>query len=791
MSEFVQSGITVSGALCLTVAALCTASAQTAPAPAATPPQQAQPAPTSANAPSDRLRLQDITVRAPQRHAVQQQRTSRPRSSAVAAHTASRASRAPADTQSSANLGVGNFGSSPGPALHQAPSLGKTGTRLQDLPATVQIIPRDVLNQQGATLLREAISNASGIVEGGQDGRYFDLFLIRGLNAQIYNDGFSDGDQLGGLSHSLNGVQRVEILNGPGSALFGSGPPGGTVNIVHFTPSSEFHYGSALQAGSFGSISNTSYVTGPTTIAGLNYRIDVTATHTDGFRDLKNSDYEIRPDLTWQVGNHSLEFTVDARQLQATPDSYGIIYFNGTPLKTVPITAKYSMPFSYANYNYLRSTVSDKWWISDALTINSRFSYLNRSLDMFRSGDSSKTKVSLDPDTYGEVIGRQARQQRDTDNSFDYQFEPVWKFNTGAAKHTLLTGFEASHSTIDTQRSTADLPNIANAFAPVPPEMSANGLVFQCRQGYSCDNDHLAATYLSLYATDQIDLTDRFKLRVGVRKDWWETSLTPLITVPGRFNNEGVPVVAGITQQRRDAPVSWNVGALYKLFPGVSPYVGVSRSFLSNFNSENTQTGIGAPESALQYEAGIKFSLLNDRVTLSTAVFDLLRENVASPLTVNDIETVVFDSQRTRGFEAALDARLTEQWRVFANVTAQKAVITDNPQGITSVGNHPQGVPAYMANLWSTYSFSIAGRPGFTAGLGVNYRDRSYSDITNVNSIPAFVVANAFFGYEEKNWGISLNVKNFTNQRYYTEANAAGAIVGDPLSAFVKIYIKH
>ena len=120
----------------------------------------------------------------------------------------------------------------------------------------------------------------------------------------------------------------------------------------------------------------------------------------------------------------------------------------------------------------------------------------------------------------------------------------------------------------------------------------------------------------------------------------------------------------------------------------------------------------------------------------------------------------------------------------------QDAVITDNPQGIISVGNHPQGVPAYMANLWSTYRFSIADMPGFIVGAGLNYRDKNYSDITNVNSIPAFVIGNALFGYEADTWGISLNVKNFTNQRYYMQANAAGATVGESLSAFLKVYIK-
>jgi iron complex outermembrane receptor protein len=95
-----------------------------------------------------------------------------------------------------------------------------------------------------------------------------------------------------------------------------------------------------------------------------------------------------------------------------------------------------------------------------------------------------------------------------------------------------------------------------------------------------------------------------------------------------------------------------------------------------------------------------------------------------------------------------------------------------------------------MANLWSTYKFSIADVPGFIVGVGLNYRAKSYSDNTNVNSIPAFVTADALFGYETDTWGVSLNVKNFTNQRYYVEANAAGAVLGESLGAFVKFYIK-
>jgi iron complex outermembrane receptor protein len=662
----------------------------------------------------------------------------------------------------------------------QVVSASKTGTKLADIPGSVQTVPHELLYEQGATMLRQSLDNVSGVNFGGQDSKgFYDHFLIRGLNAQIYEDGFSDGDQLGGVSHSLNGVDHIEVVEGPGSALFGSGPPGGTINIVHYKPSTDLHYGASVQAGSFGTVVNNDYITGPTTLPGLSYRIDGTFSHADGFRDLASHDYEVLPQLQYQWAGHTTNLALDLRQINETPDSYGIVYFNGTPLRNVSINSKYSTPFALSQETYVRPTLTDQWNVNDFLTINNRFSYLHRTLDVLGNGDSTSTKVSD-----GEVVGRQLRQQADNTGDFDYQFEPLWRFTTGPALHSLVTGFEYVNQTLDTNRSTADLPNIPDAFNPVPPETSLLGLKFLCDAKHSCDDDALRANYESLYATDQIDL-GQLRVRGGVRQDWFNTSLTPLITVPGRFGTNGLPLIAGVTDTRNDAPVSWNVGALYKLFPWMSPYVGVSKSNLANFNSENTQNGIGAPESALQYEVGIKFSFLDDHVVLNTSAFDVSRNNVATAVTLNDVESVVFDSQKTKGVEAALDTKLNDQWHVLANVTYQDAYITDNPQGISSVGNHPQGVPAVLANLWTSYLFSIAGISGFHIGGGLNYQGKSYSDITNVNSIPPYLIANLAFGYDAKNWGLDVNVHNITNERYFLAANAAGALVGQPLSATV------
>jgi iron complex outermembrane receptor protein len=665
----------------------------------------------------------------------------------------------------------------------QKAAVSKTDTKLEDLPASVQVIPRALLSEQGATMLRDAVYNASGVNAGGQDSKgYFDHFLIRGLNAQIYSDGFSDGDQLSGLSHSLNGVERIEILEGPGSALFGSGPPGGTINIVHYAPASTLHYGGSLQAGSFGTMTGSAYVTGPTGVNGLDYRIDATASHTDGFRDLAGRDREIRPAFRWQWGNHVTDLAFDLRNIHETPDSYGLIYFNGTPIHDVSRKAMYSSPFSESRSDFARTTLSDAWTVNDNLTINNRFSYLHRSLDVVVNGDSASTKV-----TNGQVVSRQLREQNDTDRSIDYQFEPVWRFATGSLQHTLLTGFEYQQQKLSTDRATADLPNIPDAFSPQPPETSLTSVHFLCDAKHSCDDDRLGARYYSAYATDQIDVTDAFKVRAGVRQDWWDTTLTPRISVPGRFGTDAKPLLAGVGDSRNDAPVSWNVGALYKALSWMSPYVGVSSSHLTNFNSENTQNGVGEPESALQYEAGIKFAWLDDKVLLNTAAFDVRRNHVATAVTLDGVEAVVFDSQKTRGMEASADVAVTDQWHLLANVTHQDAFITNNPQGITSVGHRPQGAPDMLANIWTTYRFRLGGLSGFRVGAGVNYQDKSYSDITNASSIPSFAVVNMLVGYDAGLWGVDVNVHNVTDRRYFTAANGAGAYVGEPRSAFVTL----
>lgn len=647
-------------------------------------------------------------------------------------------------------------------------------------------MPRSVVTEQGGSSISDAVRDVSGVNLGGSSSYgFFDRFTIRGMDARIFSDGFPDGDQYNGFPHSINGVQSIEVLKGPGSALFGSSTPGGTIDIIHFMPSAVPGYGITEQVGSYGSWMTSVYATGPTTVPGLNYRVDGLFQHSDGFRDLESANYEVRPEWSWTHDNHVTTFAVDLRHLERTPDSYGILYFNGTslagtPLTNVPDTAKYSTPFSKGNQDFERPTLVDSWWIADYLTINNRLSFMHRNVDILRNSGGAISLVN------GEfaMTNRQLREQTDNDDDFTYQLEPIWKFHTGGVGHTLLTGAQVEWESIDDNRLTAALPNIANIFAPVIPETSTNGLAFMRTASLSGMQDQLRALYLSAYATDQIDMTDQWKVRLGIRQEHWYEQLNPLAYVPGRIEPDGAPLEPGTLDTEVDTPTSWSVGTLYKILPGVAPFAGVSKSYLTNFNSETTQNGVYAPESGLEYEAGVKFSTSDGRLVFTPAVYDIYRTNVFTENTTTD--TIAFNAQKSLGVDADLQYAITPQWKLLTNATAQQATLTAVPLTPSQVGNWPVGVPKYIFNLWTTYDFAINGIHGFRVGGGLSYNSKTYANTANSAWIPDSTVINTMFGYFAPHWDAQIGINNVANVEYFTIAESAGGYVGTPRTYYVK-----
>jgi iron complex outermembrane receptor protein len=698
------------------------------------------------------------------------------------------AQAAQTDAQHQAALQAAAIGSTNTPPLQQVPAVGKTGTQVGDIPASIKVIPAQTVAEQGGTNVTDAIRNVSGVNAGGPSTYgFFDRFSIRGLDARIYNDGFSEGDQLNGIPHSLNGVSQIEVLKGPGSALLGSGPAGGSINVVHYDPSPVALYGAGTQISEYGTISTNFFATGPTTVPGMNYRIDGLIDHSDGFRDQKSNSYEFLPEIQWTGDGHVVTVSVDLRHLERTPDPYGIVYGpDGKPIN-VSRDSKYYSPFAHGDQDIERVSLTDAYTVNQFLTINNRFSYTHRDVDILRNG-AGGTLVTDSKTGVTSFTARQVRKQSDEIDDVNYMLEPVWKFATGSVRHTLVTGAQAEYVGIDTNRATADLTqNITNIFNPVVPETSTQGLNFLRDAKHSGFIDQLDATYLGLYAVDQIDVNDRLKIRLSGRQDWWQRELTPQIAGQTDPNSPSQQLTPGVTETSIDTPFSWSVGGLYKLFPGVSPFFGVSRSFLANFNSEAAANGITVPETALQYEAGVKFSGFNDRITLTTSAFQVTRDHVfGSTVDASGQESIFFSNQKTQGVEADLQVKPTAAWTIQANFTAQNAELLSQPSAPTTAGNRPIGIPDYIFNLWTTYDFDVAGVEGFRIGGGLSYNDKTYGNNLNTLYVPDSTVFDAVVSFNRPDWDISLGVKNLTDATYYTAALGAGGAIGLPRTVYLK-----
>lgn len=693
-------------------------------------------------------------------------------------------------------------------ALDAVVSLDKTGTPVVDVPRSIQVVPRSLIDEQGATQLKDVLGNASGLTQGGQFAfGFFDRIIIRGLNASYLNDGLPDGtSDLTGYVHSLTGIERVEILKGPGSALYGSAEPGGTINLVHFRPSATPSATIREQYSSYDTTTTDVSLNGPTGIANLDGRIDGEYQHSNGFRGTRNETGEIYGSLDFHPTNHDVLFRYEYHRLEDVPDAVGVPFSppagTGQPLN-VPRDDRYYSPFAFADQEVKRAFLSDAWTVADFLMVNLQTAYGDREVDLLRNAGGRLTAAG---GTYS-LTGRQIRAQDDHIHDFVAQAEPTWKFKTGSIAHTLVTGADAHLIASRTERSTADLPNILNVFDPVVPETSLAALTFKCDAAHSCDDDELNARFYGLYAIDQIDLSKRLKLRLSARQDWFETSAAGLSVVPANPGSERpcvplqateCPLVPGDPIERRDSVFSWDVGAVYFLTDALSVFSGYSSTIYPIFNTEEPESIGQVPEKGTQVEAGLRFQH-GSWLSLTSALFRTTRLNVFTILTVPDPnglgvldEPQVF-SYQIKGWETDVNLRPTTNWNVIANFTRQDSRIIGFPQTPADLGNRIPSVPSMLANLWTTYDIAVPGPiDRLQLALGAHTRNRQYADAGETRIVPGTTLLELAFAIPHDRWTFRAGVENLLDRFNYVFAagTGGGALPGQGRTFFASVSVK-
>ena len=634
-------------------------------------------------------------------------------------------------------------------SVPNATTATRTDTPIRDIPQSIQVVPRQVLEDQQIIRIGDALQNVSGVNNLGSYSGYEELIKIRGFDVNTFQGGyFRDGIRLFtfGFPETAN-LERIEVLKGPASILFGQAQPGGIVNLVTKKPLKEPYYSLQGTISNYDTYRGAFDVSGPLNNSGtLLYRLNAFYENAGSFRDFVNGErLFIAPVITWAIGpNTSLtidaEFTDDSRTMDD-----GIPAIGDRPAD-IPLSRFLSEPFSeFKKQEYSVGYVFNHRF-NDNLSIQNAFRaqwlYPERYYPLFDS---------LDEDT-GE-LSRSAYWAGGEYANYSTQTDLLGKFATGSIQHQLLFGFEYSKTTENPNFQLGiPYPSI-NIFDPV-----------YVRERYPIEpnffRDDTTKT-LGFYLQDQIDLTPNFKLLLGGRFDSFDQTRTTRDLGEPRQEFE-----------QSDSKFSPRVGVVYQPIETVSLYASYTSSFRPNFGANRDASDDPfEPEEGRQYEIGVKTDFLDGRLNATLAAFDIKKQNVTTADPNNPDFSIQTGEQTSRGVELDVAGEIIPGWNIIASAAYVNAYISED--NTYEVGNRLDNAPEFSSSLWTTYEIQSGNLQGLGFGLGLYYVGDRQGDLDNSYVLTDYFRTDAAIYYRRNNWRAALNIRNLFDIDYFAGSDGS------------------
>ncbi|WP_175687494.1 TonB-dependent receptor [Burkholderia multivorans] len=683
-------------------------------------------------------------------------------------------------------------------ALKTSTGLDRLPDSLQSTPQTITVIPQVVIEQQQATTVDQVLKYVPGITVAtgeGNGGISGDQFRIRGFDASgdIYVDGLRD---FGSYVRDSFATENVMVLKGPSSTSFGNGTTGGVIELdskkAHLGDTNSFEVTGGQGPYERGVLDVNHQINDTTAV-----RAVVMGQHQDAVD--RDHVYSNRVGFLGSIGfglGTSQQFTVNYfhQTSNARPD-FGVPMGGIGTSVSEPLT-EYGVPRS--TY-YGRSSDHDRMgadvlsamykgqfgdWLT--LTNDTRVGYYTRDLKFTPS-----FCMDLPPflaSAYGVPPSTCASDVSAGNLNTDYTRWPVggtkqtsygaenvttavMRFDTAGFRHELVAGLDVYYQH---EKTNFYLPNGSG------PTGTLLSPIFQNPAGFSLDLDPSGTTAHSWdvgpFVSDRVWLTSQLSVLGGVRWDHYQ--------VDGA--SAGTPIAATTNFTSPKASVIWEPTSHQ------SYYVSYARSFTppgSNITTLGSSLSLAGgstlssmkPETATTYEVGGKWSLFDDRLGATAALFRVNKGNTSYTDPTSGILTTTDDKARVQGVELGLTGKITSDWDVQAAYSYQdskivySAISAFNP--VSAVGNRVPYVSKQNASLWTTYNVTklFQGLPGhLLIGGGVNYRSDYYVDDAMTLRIPGAVTADAMVSYDVDRYHVALNVTNLTNKLAYSAAFANG-----------------
>lgn len=639
----------------------------------------------------------------------------------------------------------------------------RTETPLIQVPQSVGVVTRKVVDDQKAIRVDQALRNVSGIAlsDTGQSGNAGDILFCRGFPCDYFKNYMRNGSGQAQTFRDIANIQRIEVLKGPASVLYGRSEPGGIVNLTTKQPLPDRFASLEQIIGSYGLSRTMVDVTGPLDAnKTVLFRINGAYENSGSFRDFNNSQrYFVAPVVTWNASNKTTlivdgEYVRDRR----TPD-LGLPAV-GRGLAPVPFTRYFGEPFDTLKTEEWRGGAALIHQFTRDWRIESRFRF-----DKSATSGSRTLVAGLFPDN--RTLGRFYTEQLAKVSSFYWRNDLIGTVHTGSIRHALLAGVEVGRQSSDYTAGLVPFNSI-DLFNPI---YGQSGMP-QIARAPTIES---FANSAGAYVQDQIAILDNLHLLVGARGDYfYQHSTSGTVRADTKAENFGFSPRIGVTYQP--------IGSL-------SLYANVTRSFIPTFGPFAAASNLTVPSTGTQYEAGIKTDIVPGRLTSTVAVYRLVRRNILTqdpnaPLGIS----VQTGEQRSHGIEVDLAAQLTPAWKVIATYSYIDARISaDNT---FAVGNRLPLIARHTGSLWTTYDILEGPLHGLGAGIGMFAVGERPGDLGNTYELPGYVRMDAALYYRKQeilprmNLVTQLNVQNLLGQEYFYGGAASRAynFPGAPLT---------
>lgn len=659
----------------------------------------------------------------------------------------------------------------------------KTEMALRDIPQSVSVVKKELIQSQNAFSLRDALKNVSGLtIAAGEGGRTGDSITLRGFAASSdqYLDGVKDNGQ---YNRDTFFIERAEVLKGASSILFGRGATGGVINQVAKKPTGKTGITGGFTYGLY-DFKRTS-LDAETTYKDLSGRLNFMYQDAGSFRDYNSTNrWGIAPSFALKLTpDTDLSLNLLHQEEEGVFD-YGVPMYKGRPAD-VPINTFYG----FAD-NRLMDTDVNVATVALTHRFNSDFSvknsvrvgeYERKYLTHLFSGAATGSGLNA---TINRTQALRLNTQENVYNQTDFIFKkPLLGFN-----NTLMFGSEFGWEDYDFKSKNSFRANGTSTTFPIsifnPVSARSTAILADDFSGVLATNRATHAQTYAGYVLDQFEISPEWKLLAGTRYDVFEAQQEDRL---GVANFE-----SSVDQWSPRGGIVWQPSKTQSYYFSYGKSFNPSAESLS-LSANNTNL---PPEQNHNYEIGAKLDFFDNRLSATAALFRLEKTNARTTSPLDPNLQILAGEQRTDGFELGLAGEILPRWDVSVTYAYLNAEITkSNNSAVGSVsgqtksfqGMNSTNVPEHSGVAWTSYRLT----DNWEIGGGVFYATDRYADNVNEAVLPGYARLDAVLAYHQKHYDVQLNVFNLTDTVYYESGQQNSALPGTPVTGQLSVNFKY